>query len=306
MSNFIRITFAIVFCYCSLLVYSQQEPHFTQYFDNALYVNPAYAGSKGALNITGIHREQWIGFAGRPRSTSLSIHSPLKYESLALGLTLVNDETGPVKQSMFYGDFSYSLRFKKKERKLSFGIKGGANFINVSTSNLETTEANDTKLLQNVRNHVNPNFGFGVLYHSPRFFIGASSPKLIEKSYDGVSKTNLEKRHFFGTIGAVIKVNNYWKLRPTAQIKLTQGAPISFDVSLAGIYNDKFYIGGMYRLYAAAGVFVQFRVSQQVRVGIAGDYDVNVLHNYNNGTLEIMASYDFIFKKSGIRSPRYF
>ena len=55
---------------------AQQDPHFTQYFDNTLFVNPAYAGSKDVLNLTAIHREQWVGFDGRPRSTTFSIHSP--------------------------------------------------------------------------------------------------------------------------------------------------------------------------------------------------------------------------------------
>lgn len=306
MNKLFRFFCGITYVFISGILHCQQDPQFTQYFDNALYVNPAYAGSKGALNITGIHREQWVGFEGRPKSTSLSIHSPLRYESVGLGLTVVNDEAGPVKQSMFYGDFSYSLRFNKKDRKLSFGIKGGANFINVSTSNLETTDANDTKLLQNVRNHVNPNFGVGILYHSPGFFLGVSSPKIMENSYDGVSKTNIEKRHYFGIVGAVLTLSNHWKLRPTAQIKLTQGAPASFDMSIAGIFNERFFIGGMYRLYAAAGGFIQVKVNQQFRIGIAGDYDLNILHKYNVGTIEMMASYDFSFKKGGIRSPRYF
>ncbi len=296
----------VIICYYSTVLFAQQDPQFTQYFDNALYVNPAYAGSKGVMNLTGIHREQWVGFNGRPRSTSFSIHSPLRYESLGLGFTMVNDQLGPITQSMFYGDFSYTLRFKKKDRKLSFGVKGGINLINVSTSQLETTEVNDPKLLQNVRNHVNPNFGFGIYYHTPHFFIGASSPKLMENSYDGVSKTNLEKRHLFGIIGGVIDINSHWKIRPTSQVKYTQGAPISIDMSLAGIFNEKFYIGGMYRLNAAAGAFIQFKVGQQLRIGMASDFDTHALHNYNTGTFELMASYDFLFKKSGIRSPRYF
>jgi type IX secretion system PorP/SprF family membrane protein len=286
--------------------FAQQDPHFTQYFDNTLFVNPAYAGSKGMLNITGIHREQWVGFAGRPSSTTLSIHSPLSYESVGLGLTMVNDQTGPVKQTMFYGDFSYTIKFKNPARKLSFGLKGGMNMISVSSSDLQTTEVNDPKLLQNVRNHINPNFGFGIYYHTPKFFIGASTPKILEKGYDGVSKTNLEKRHYFGIIGGVFTLSNTWKLRPTAQAKFTEGAPFSIDASVAGIYREKFWMGAMYRLNAAFGAFVQYQISPQFKLGIASDFGTQAIRNYNYGTFELMASYDFTFKKQGIRSPRYF
>jgi type IX secretion system PorP/SprF family membrane protein len=284
----------------------QQEPHFTQYSDNTLFVNPAYAGSRGVLNLTGIHRQQWTGFEGRPISTTFSAHSPLSYESVGVGVTMVNDQSGPIKQTMIYGDFSYTLKFKNGDRKLSFGMKAGMNLISITSANLNTDVDNDPKLLQNVKNNVNPNFGFGVYYHSSRFFIGASSPKLLERGYDGVSKTNVERRHYFGIIGGVFPLNNYWKLRPTAQVKLTANSPISFDASIATIYREKLWFGAMYRLNAAFGVFTQFQLSPQFRLGIASDFGTQAIRNYNYGTFEIMMSYDFVFKKEGLRSPRYF
>jgi type IX secretion system PorP/SprF family membrane protein len=301
-----KYSLLVILVFLSIFVHAQQDPHFTQYFDNALFVNPAYAGSKGVMNITGLHREQWVGFDGRPRSTTLSLHSPLTYESVGLGLTLVNDQIGPIQQTMFYGDFSYSIRFRQKDHKLSFGLKAGFNMINVTTNELVTTEASDPKLLNNVRNHINPNFGLGIYYHTPKFFIGVSSPKILENSYDGMSKTNVERRHYFGIIGGVIKLSSTWKLRPTAQVKVTKGAPIGIDLSAAGIYREKFWIGTMYRLNAAFGAFVQYQITPQFKLGLASDFGTQEIRNYNYGTFEMLASYDFVFKKQGIRSPRYF
>jgi len=285
---------------------AQQDPHFTQYFDNTLFVNPAYAGSKGVMNITGIHREQWVGFDGRPRSTTLSIHSPLNYESVGVGFTMVNDEAGPVKQTMLYGDFSYTLRFKDSDHKLAFGLKAGANIINVGTSTLLTTDPNDPKLLTNVTNRVNPNFGLGIYYHSSKLFAGFSIPKFVQRSYDGLSSTSLEKRHYYFIFGGVVPVNAQWKIRPSAQIKMTAGAPISMDISAAGIYQDKLWFGAMYRVASAFGVFAQYQITPQFKLGIASDFGTQQIRNYNYGTFELLASYDFVFKKQGIRSPRYF
>ena len=285
---------------------AQQDPHFTQYFDNTLFVNPAYAGSKGVMNITGIHREQWIGFDGRPRSSTFSIHSPLNYESVGVGFTLVNDEAGPVKQTMMYGDFSYTLRFKDSDHKLAFGLKAGANIINVGTSTLQTTDPNDPKLLTNVTNRVNPNFGLGVYYHSSKLFAGFSIPKFVQRSYDGLSKTSLEKRHYYFIFGGVVPVNAQWKIRPSAQVKMTAGAPVSIDLSSAGIYQDKLWFGLMYRVGSAFGVFAQYQITPQFKLGVASDFGTQQIRNYNYGTFEMLASYDFVFKKQGIRSPRYF
>lgn len=285
-------------------LYAQQEAQFAQYFDNTLFVNPAYAGSRGMLNTTIIHREQWVGFNGRPRSTTFSIHSPLKYESIGLGLTMVADETGPVKQNMFYGDVSYRLKFKNQS-KLVFGIKGGLNMINIGKTSLETISENDVKLISNVRNNVNPNFGAGVYYHNPKFFLGLSTPRILEQSYDG-SNSNIEKRHYFFITGGVFNLNTEWKIRPSIQAKFTEGAPLSVDFSVAGIYHDKFWLGAMYRLDAAFAAFVQYQLTPQLKFGMASEFGTQKIRNYNFGTFEVLLSYDFTFKKEGIRSPRYF
>lgn len=283
---------------------AQQDPQFTQYFDNALFVNPAYAGSTGMLSATTIHREQWVGFEGRPSSTTLSLHSPLSYQSVGLGLTAVRDVIGPLSQTMFYGDFSYSLKLTSKT-KLAFGLKAGLNLINSTTSILQTTQSGDANLSNDMRNRINPNFGFGIYYHAPRFFAGLSTPKLIEQSIDG-TETNKEKRHYFAIVGAVFPVSQEWKIRPTSQVKATIGAPISIDLSVSGIYRDKIWLGTMYRLNAAFGVFAQYQITPSFRVGLASDFSTTQIRKYNYGTYELLLSYDFKFNKQGVRSPRYF
>jgi len=285
---------------------AQQDPHFAQYFDNTLFVNPAYAGSKEVMNVTAIHREQWTGFNGRPRSTTLSLHTPLPYESVGVGLTAVNDNIGPMNQTMVYADVSYTLKFKNSKSRLAFGVKGGVNIINGRFSELSTTTENDEKLMQNVRNNVNPNFGFGIYYHLPKFFVGVSVPKMLERSYYDVSKTNLERRHYYGIIGGVFDLSSKWKIRPSVQVKMTQGAPVSVDMSTAFIYNEKFWIGALYRWNAAAGGFLQVNVTRQFKIGFATEFGVKSIRQYNSGTFEVLLSYDLRFKNSGIRSPRFF
>jgi hypothetical protein len=77
-------------------------------------------------------------------------------------------------------------------------------------------------------------------------------------------------------------------------------------MSLAGIFRERFWIGAMYRYDAAFGAFVQYQITPQFKLGVASDFGTQAIRNYNYGTFEIMGSYDFTFKKQGIRSPRYF
>ena len=175
----------------SNLINAQQDPQFTQYFDNFLHVNPAYAGSSGMLSANAIHREQWVGFDGAPRSTTLSVHTPLNYRSVGLGLTAVNDMIGPVRQTMVYADFSYTFKLGKTAR-LALGLKGGVNMLNVDK--IDQNVQADDPAFANVQNQLNPNVGFGVYYHDEHFFLGLSSPRLMESTN---STTYREQRHYF-------------------------------------------------------------------------------------------------------------
>jgi len=292
----------LLFSFNSLI--AQQEAHFAQFTDNQLFVNPAYAGSNGMLNATAMHRQQWVGFSGGPQTSTFSFHSPLSYESVGLGLTAVSDQIGPLNQNMIYGDFSYSLKFNNNSR-LSLGLKAGLNVISLNTSSLNTTQQDDPNLMLDARNQINPNIGFGLYYRSKNFFLGASSPKLFQNSYDGTG-VNLEKRHFFFNAGSVFDVNSNLKLRPIAQVKFTQGAPMSIDLSMTGIINQTYFIGAAYRYNAAAGVFIQYQVAPTLRIGVATELGLTQMRKYNDGTYELMLSYDISRKLSGIKSPRYF
>lgn len=302
--NFILSVLAVVWQFTAA---AQQDIQFTQYMDNTIAVNPAYAGSSGMLSSTLIHREQWVGMDGRPRSTTLNVHSPLNYENVGLGLSIVHDEIGPIQQTMFFVDASYTLRFKNSKGKLAFGIKGGINLLSSRTSQLQTTDEQDPNLLSNIRNQVNPNFGAGIYYHTPKFFVGVSTPRIIEQSY-GTTSFAKEKRHYFFIAGGVFNLtkNEVWKLRPTTQLKMTVGAPLSIDASVAAIYRKKLWLGLMYRWADSFGGFVQFQITPQFKAGLAYDQTITELAGYNKGTYEALLSYDFIFKKDGIRSPRYF
>jgi hypothetical protein len=39
---------------------------------NTININPAYAGSRGALSIFALHRTQWVGLDGAPVTNAVS------------------------------------------------------------------------------------------------------------------------------------------------------------------------------------------------------------------------------------------
>src|SRR5436190_23650752 len=88
---------------------AQQDAMFTHYMNNTIAVNPAYAGTRNALTITGIHRSQWVGFDGAPITQTLTMHTPLGNHKMGIGLSVVNDKIGPVNTSGAFADYAYYL-----------------------------------------------------------------------------------------------------------------------------------------------------------------------------------------------------
>jgi type IX secretion system PorP/SprF family membrane protein len=305
MKAIINFSITSILILIAFLSIGQQSPQFIQYFDNLQQVNAAYAGTRDVMGVTAIHREQWVGFAGRPRTSSLVFQTPLAYESVALGMSIMNDIAGPVNDLSIAGDFAYSVRMQGN-RKLIFGLKAEANVLNVKSSSLLTTTEGDPALMQMVNNRVTGNVGLGVIYKDNDWIAGFSMPRLLQNKYRALSPTTIQRRHYYFLGGKVFDLAYNWKLRSMAQLRMTFGAPVSFDVSTTGIYRDKVFIGLMYRLDAAFGAFLQFQATNELRVGFGTEIGTQAIRGYNFGTFELMASYDFPNIKNIKRSPRYF
>ncbi len=305
-----RFVLIIVILLYGLSAKSQQDAMFTHYAFNTLAINPAYAGSRDALTVTALHRSQWVSFPGAPMTQTLTMHTPFISKNVGLGLSVLNDRLGPTNTTSLYADFSYRIKVNKKSW-LAFGLKGG---LNIRKADLvETIEANDPVFVNEEKSDYLPNFGFGLYYYTHRYYVGVSIPKLLEndfKSNDVQGSTNLgsEKKHYFLIAGAVFNLSKNIMLKPTGFLKVTNGAPLEGDLTASFIFNNRFWVGGMYRSNDALGLLAGINITKQFSVGYSYDWSyTNTTFRYNGGSHEIMLRYDFIFSDNiKVRSPRYF
>jgi type IX secretion system PorP/SprF family membrane protein len=310
MKKLILICIAFI-AFSSLKLSAQQDPQFTHYMYNTLSVNPAYAGSREVLNISALHRQQWIGLNGAPTTQTVFIHSPLKNRKMGLGFSVVNDRIGPINQTFFYADYSYSVRLTDR-LKLSFGVKAGVNWFQPKISELNTIQGNDPSFVgSTLQSSVKPNFGAGIYLHHDRWYVGASAPRMVQNTFNLGGSNNdttalVELRHTFLIAGLILPVSDDIKLKPTFKVKMVQNAPLSIDATLEALFRDKFSVGLGMRYNDSYYALVGYQLSSQFRAGISFDYTSTRLQNVNNGTIEIMLSYDFLNKQDKLRSPRYF
>lgn len=307
MKKYILIGALAVITYVSK---AQQDAHYTQYMYNTVALNPGYAGSRGALTVGGLHRSQWVGLTGAPSSQTFFAHTPLRMPNMGLGLSVVNDKIGPINETQVNVDYSYSVRFVKVGT-LAFGAKGTVNLFQPQLATVKTITSNDPLFVNsNLDRSVKPNIGFGAYYYTNTWYVGLSSPHMLQtKMKTGKISTNqyaLERRHYFFIAGGVIKVTDVVKLKPTTMIKIVKNAPISIDASLESMFYDQFSFGVAHRWKDSFSGLLNYNITKQFWVGCAYDFTVTRINKVNNGTFELMLRYDFVYNRYKYKSPRYF
>lgn len=300
-----HILLLVAMCLGWCRAYGQQDPMYSQYMFNTLAFNPAYAGSADVFTAMLLSRHQWVGFDGAPATQTLSIHSPLPGQHLALGGNILHDVAGPARQTGAFMDLAYRIRTGRHTR-LAFGLKGGVNFFQADIASLSTVEPDPAAM--NLSGKALPNFGFGMFWHAPRYYVGISAPKLLENSIGegGQVFTGREARHFFLMGGYVLDLHRDLKFKPSVLVRAVAGAPLSVDINMNFLMQDKIWFGAMYRVGNSFGVMAQYRFNDQLYAGYAFDLTTTRMGAYNAGTHEVMVGYDFRFSKGRTISPRYF
>ncbi len=295
-------------------VNAQQDPQYTQYMYNTVAINPAYAGNRGVTSIVGLHRSQWVGLEGAPRTQSLSIHSPIGEGKVGLGLSIVNDGLGPADETYIGVDFSYTVN-TSDEGKLSFGLKGGGHILNVDFTKLNLLNPNDPRFSQNIDNKFSPIIGAGVYYHTNNFYAGLSVPNLLQTDhFDEGNNSNSssfiaeERIHYYGILGYTFDVSEDLKLKPSTLVKMVAGAPLQVDLTANALLYEKFHLGVAYRWSAALSALVGFQVSDSMLIGLAYDRESTDLGDqvYNDGSFEVFLRFELFNQYDRMLTPRFF
>ncbi|KQB43641.1 hypothetical protein B6A10_15025 [Flavobacterium sp. L1I52] len=291
--------------FVTLVNYAQQDSQFTQYMYNTINVNPAYAGSRGAMSIFALHRTQWVGLDGAPTTNTVSINTPFNNSRLGLGVSLVNDKIGPTHENTFSTDLSYTIP-TSETMKLSFGVKASLNMFDLDPSRLNPDQQ-DPKLY-GYNNEISPNIGAGIYLHSDKAYVGLSIPNFIQSNRydDNDVKVYKEKISYYLIAGYVMDLNYNLKFKPALLTKMVQGAPLQVDVSGNFMFFDKLTAGIAYRWSASVSAMVGFQVSDALYIGYGYDLETTKLDNYNSGSHEVFLRYEIFKKNNKITTPRFF
>lgn len=303
--------YILIFIACilsSLGALAQQELMVSQYMFNGLLLNPAYAGTHDYFQTSLLHRSQWVNFDEAPTTQVFAIDGPIANNKLGVGLLITNDQLGVEKQTQVGGNIAYHL--DAGTGKLSFGLSATASMYNADLSSLVVVDENDALYAEgNIGNEVLTKFGFGIYYHTDKFYAGLSVPTIYSLD-DAVLPSNSSfdtyfDQHYYLNSGFVIEPNYNFAIKPSMLVKYQAEAPVEVDLNCNFLFFRKFWLGAGYRTGDAMIGMLEYNITPQFRLGYAYDFTLTGIKEYSSGSHEVMLGFDFgkdiLVKKKSIR-----
>jgi type IX secretion system PorP/SprF family membrane protein len=298
-----RFIFCIIILFVSNLD-AQQYIQFSNYTLNSIMVNPAYAGSKPGVELMATYRGQWRKIEGSPTTYSASGHSLIKNSKIGVGGIIVKDEIGLSDNLFLSTCASYSISLNKFT--LNFGLNGGVQANKTDFNQITTIEDDDVAFSGSSSYQYSPVIGAGIYLFNKDFYLGVSSPDLLETGDNSENSLYQKKRHYYFSMGKVFGITPNLKVKPTLLVKVTSAIQPQFDFSGTVIFHDLVGLGASYRTQAGMVLFAQFFINEKWIIAYAYDNMTNNLSSIEGGTHEVTLILNLLKRQNTIYSPRYF
>jgi len=280
-----------------------QDPEFTQFYANPLYLNPAFAGTGHCPRVSLNYRNQWPGISGSFITTSASYDQHVDAFSGGLGLLVWNDRAGEgtISTTNVSGIYSYQLPVTR-----TFSIKAGIQATwaqkSVDWSKLTFGDMIDarrgfvytTNEIQRNQPASYVDFSAGILGFSEKYFGGFAVHHLTQPNESLIQGKSPLPMKFTWHAGAVIPIQTKGteeaSISPNVLVQLQQDfLQINF-----GMYYSKGPIsGGLW--YRNADSFIALVGFQAgiMKFGYSYDITVSKLTNKTAGSHEISLGLQF-------------
>jgi type IX secretion system PorP/SprF family membrane protein len=272
-------------------------------FTDVLY-NPAFAGSAEGINVTGLVREQYLGFKDPegtktgPETFLIMLDAPIKILHGAAEGSVMQDNIGSYKNIEVRVGYAYKANVGAGE--LSAGIQLDLFNSKIDFSTLKPIDSEDPLIQGSKVNDFVADAGLGIMYKVPdKFYIGLSSDKLMQTKEKKINYTL--KREYFLTAGYnwIIPGHPELEVQPSLYFR-TDAAAYQIDVSALLMYSKKVWGGLAYRITDAVSVLAGMNI-KGIKVGLAYDISTSSMTKYNSGGLEVMLNYCFKIKMDKFR-----
>ncbi len=275
-----------------ITVSAQQDPQFSQNMFNKLANNPGFAGSRGNVSTSVLHRSQWMGFGedgGAAASTqNFSIDAELPFLYGGVGLNVVKDDIAGFSNLGLQA--SYAYRTELGVGQIGMGMSVGMFQSGLDGGFLKAATSGDPVIPTGDVSGSSLDLGAGIYYNTQDVYVGISSAHLTEPTIEWSDGQEYNMtRHYFLIAGYYHELNPVLSLNPSIYLK-SDGATSQLDINTNLIYNNKMWGGVSYRLDEGLIILAGMNVNEDLRFGLG--YDVTMGNPLGN-SLEVMLGYNF-------------
>jgi len=284
-----------------------QDPEFTQFYANPLYLNPAFAGTHNCPRVALNYRNQWPGISGTFVTQSVSYDQNVRGLKGGLGLLVTNYVAAKTLSTLNVSGM-YSYQFKVSRQ---FSIRAGfqATFFQKSLdwSKLTFGDMIDprrgfvytTADIPRGGNKTGVDFSAGLLGFSKNFYFGFAAHHLTEPDESLVQGNSPLPMKLTGHAGALISLSeskysqNDAKISPNVLFR-QQG---TFQQLNLGLYVTKgpLWFGAWYR-NADAFILLIGLQSDLAKIGYSYDVTTSKLTLATAGSHEVSFQLNFTCK----------
>ena len=275
-------------------MFAQQDQMYITYPFMPLNINPAYAGSREVISVSGIFRRRpLLGAFGTATTTQeyFNFDMPIAQDKMAIGFQAYNAQQvlgiggiGILGNLGLYGDFAYRLALPN-DGKLAIGVQLGVTQVPVAFT-IGGGSGNTA---------FNSSYGAGIYYNNDDAYFGVS---LLN-----VNASDNYNRPLFISGGYVFTIDDDFKIKTGAVVRKqssNSGGKTDFDLNVTGWINDRFGIGIWYQNtgseFSNTAILGSFQVQlKKLQLGYAYDFSGTGSTNSisNEGFHQIMVKYEF-------------
>ena len=287
-----------------------QDPIFTQFYANPMYLNPAFAGSRVCPRVALNYRNEWPNISGNFVTTAAAFDQ--KVESLhgGLGLIVLTDNAAKtVKTTRISAVYAYNQPITR-ELSINFGIE--ATYFQKS---LDWNKLTFNDMIDPRRGFVYPtndlsrggassgvDFSAGIIGYTEKFFVGFATHHLTEPNESLMNSLDVPlPRRYTAHIGSVIPLEadggRYSRTDAFISPNIIFTQQGTFQQLNMGLYIKKSSLtGGVWYRNNDAFIITVGLESEYIKLGYSYDITVSKLSLGSGGSHEVSMGFNFACK----------
>ncbi len=314
-----KIKYLIFIFLVRVIVIQAQDPTFSQFYANPLYLSPSFAGATDEYRLAINYRNQWPAVPGVFHTYSVAFDKALPSYNSGIGILATYDVAGSGDLSTTNIGLLYSYDFKVNDE---WNIRPGINFkfyylgldfykliFNSQITGTGITPSINPPPFDNV---ADVDFASSLLVYNDKIWAGLTLDHLLkpDQSLYGEDTFLPTKLNLYGGVQLIRKGRLRQKLQEVLSVAINFQKQAKFYQSDVGLYyyKDPLIFGIWYRgipfMTSQAGDAVIGLVgikTNQIHIGYSYDFTISNLINSTSGAHEISMVYEFTSLSFGQR-----